>query len=42
MVNIRLEPELWHEAKVEAVRQGVTLQQWVEEALKAKMKEAQK
>lgn len=38
MVNIRLDLNLWHQAKVEAVRQRKTMQYFVEEALKEHIK----
>ncbi len=29
VVNIRLEESVWHKAKVDALRQRVTLQEWI-------------
>lgn len=37
-VNLKVDPELWQEAKVESVRQGVKLRDYVTEALKDKIK----
>ncbi len=33
MINIRIEQDLWHEIKIEAVKQNKTLQKFVSEAL---------
>ena len=33
MVNIRLNPELWHKAKVQAAMDGKTLQEYLEALL---------
>ena len=29
MINIRLDDDLWKQAKVDAARQGLTLQEWL-------------
>ena len=38
VTSLRVDPELWKEAKIEAIRESVTLGELVEEALKAWIK----
>ena len=42
LINIRLDEDLWKQAKLEAVRQGKTLQEYVTERLAIKPCEAAK
>ena len=37
MVNIRLDTELWRNAKARAAIDGKTLQEWIEDAIKARL-----
>lgn len=37
-VNIKVDPKLWQEAKIEALRRGQTLMEFLAEALKDKIK----
>ena len=37
LVNLRIDADLWHQAKIEAVRQNKTLQEFVADALKDKL-----
>ena len=40
-VSIRIDPEVLHQAKVEAVKAKVTLGEWLEQAIKEKIKREQ-
>ena len=36
-VSIRIDPEVLHQAKIEAVKAKITLGEWLEEAIKEKI-----
>ena len=38
LVNVRLYPDLWKEAKLAAVRREINLQDWLTEAIAEKLK----
>ncbi len=38
MINIRIEQDLWHKVKIEAVKQNKTLQEFVSEVLRSSLK----
>ncbi len=40
--SIKISPEVWKEAKIEAIREGKTVSELVEEAIEAWMKEHKK
>jgi len=40
--SIKVKPELWKEAKIEAIKQGKTVSELVEEAIEKWMKERKK
>jgi len=40
--SIKVKPELWKEAKIEAIRQGKTVSELVEEAIETWIKEKKK
>ena len=37
LINIRVDADLWHQVKVEATKQGKSLQDFVDEALRDKL-----
>lgn len=37
-INIRLDPDLWKAAKLQALKEDKTLQEWITEAIKEKLK----
>lgn len=37
IINIRLDSELWKQAKIQAIKEGKTLQEWITEAIKEKL-----
>ncbi len=37
MINIRIEQDLWHKVKIEAVKQNKTLQEFVSEVLRSSL-----
>ena len=39
LVNVRLDPELWHKAHIAAVTQGIHLQDWITQAIEKKLEE---
>ena len=41
LVNLRIDSELWHQAKVEAVKQNIDLQDFVANALREKLSKLQ-
>ena len=38
LINIRLDAELWRQARAESVKQGETMQDWLTEAIIQKLK----
>jgi predicted HicB family RNase H-like nuclease len=36
-INIQVDPELWKQAKVEAAKEGITLQEWLDKAIREKL-----
>jgi DNA-binding protein YbaB len=42
VTSVKVDPELWKEAKIESVKQGRTLSDIIEEALKQWLKEAKR
>jgi predicted HicB family RNase H-like nuclease len=39
--SIKIKPSVWKEAKIEAIKQGVTVSEFVEESLQAQLKTAE-
>jgi predicted HicB family RNase H-like nuclease len=37
IINIRLDSELWKEAKLQAIKEDKTLQEWITEAIQKKL-----
>jgi hypothetical protein len=37
LVNIRLDLDLWHEARVASVKEGITLQEWLTRAIQREL-----
>lgn len=38
VTSLRVDPELWKEAKIEAIRRGITLAEIVDQALRKELK----
>lgn len=38
IVNTKIDPDLWQKARVEALRQGITMQFWLTMAIMQKLK----
>ena len=37
MINIRLDEDLWRQARLEALRQGKTMQEWLADAIASRL-----
>jgi len=37
VINIKLGDELWQQARIEALKQGVTMQDWLTDAIQQKL-----